>query len=119
VVDEPAADLVVRWVLISAWCVILADVHAVDMFEVALLVGACFLVNYVTADSKTNWVEGCIMVAFYLMIVSLVAPLSHDNCGSNAHVSGIVLLVLYRRTANRGNGPMQERGRGSGDHRCR
>ncbi|KAK7681725.1 hypothetical protein QCA50_015072 [Cerrena zonata] len=39
-----------------------------DYFELALLLGACFLVNYVTADSKTNWVEGLIMVAFYLMI---------------------------------------------------
>ena len=32
--------------------------------------GSCFLVNYITADSKTNWVEGLIMVAFYAMIVS-------------------------------------------------
>ncbi|EIN04425.1 hypothetical protein PUNSTDRAFT_76298 [Punctularia strigosozonata HHB-11173 SS5] len=39
-----------------------------DMFEVALLLGACFLVNYVTADAKTNWAEGCIMVGFYVMI---------------------------------------------------
>lgn len=29
----------------------------VDYFELALLLGACFLVNYVTADAKTNWVE--------------------------------------------------------------
>jgi Ca2+/H+ antiporter len=28
------------------------------MFEVAVLLGACFLVNYVTADKKTNWIEG-------------------------------------------------------------
>ena len=41
-----------------------------DFYEVALVLGACFLVNYVTADSKTNWVEGFIMVAFYIMIVS-------------------------------------------------
>ena len=47
----------------------------VDYFEVVLLLGACFLVNYVTADSKTNWVEGLIMVAFYLMIVSLTTHL--------------------------------------------
>ena len=40
------------------------------MYEVAVLLGACFLVNYVTADSKTNWAEGYIMVAFYFMIVS-------------------------------------------------
>jgi len=39
-----------------------------DLFEVAVLVGACFLVNYVTADSKTNWAEGMAMVVFYVMI---------------------------------------------------
>ncbi|KAI9461191.1 hypothetical protein BJY52DRAFT_1259862, partial [Lactarius psammicola] len=36
-----------------------------DLFEVVLLVGACFLVNYVTADAKTNWAEGIILIAFY------------------------------------------------------
>jgi len=41
-----------------------------DYFELALLLGACFLVNYVTADAKTNWVEGLIMVSFYLMIAT-------------------------------------------------
>jgi Ca2+:H+ antiporter len=44
----------------------------VDLFEVTVLVGACFLVNYVTADSKTNWAEGMAMVVFYLMIVSFL-----------------------------------------------
>ncbi|KAF7789150.1 hypothetical protein EIP86_000087 [Pleurotus ostreatoroseus] len=39
-----------------------------DFFELALLLGSSFLVNYVTADSKTNWVEGLIMVSFYFMI---------------------------------------------------
>ncbi|KAH7334060.1 hypothetical protein B0J17DRAFT_675192 [Rhizoctonia solani] len=43
-----------------------------DLWEVAILIGACFLVNYVTADSKTNWVEGMIMVLFYVGI-ALVA----------------------------------------------
>ena len=41
-----------------------------DYFEVALLLGSCFLVNYITADAKTNWVEGLIMISFYVMIVS-------------------------------------------------
>jgi Ca2+:H+ antiporter len=40
-----------------------------DFFEVAILLGSCFLVNYVTADKKTNWVEGLIMVSFYVTIV--------------------------------------------------
>ena len=40
-----------------------------DQYEVAVLIGACFLVNYVTADAKTNWAEGYIMVTFYLIIV--------------------------------------------------
>jgi Ca2+:H+ antiporter len=41
-----------------------------DLFEVVLLVGACFLVNYVTADAKTNWAEGWVLLSFYVMIVS-------------------------------------------------
>lgn len=41
-----------------------------DLFEVAVLIGACFIVNYVTADAKTNYAEGFAMVAFYVMIVS-------------------------------------------------
>ncbi|KAG5644949.1 hypothetical protein DXG03_007414 [Asterophora parasitica] len=43
-----------------------------DVFEVAVLLGACFLVTYVTADSKTNWAEGLMMVTFYLMIATTV-----------------------------------------------
>ncbi|KAJ3743377.1 hypothetical protein DFH05DRAFT_1447445 [Lentinula detonsa] len=39
-----------------------------DIFEVAILIGAMFLVNYVTADAKTNWLEGFAMVSFYSMI---------------------------------------------------
>ncbi|KZS95242.1 hypothetical protein SISNIDRAFT_439283 [Sistotremastrum niveocremeum HHB9708] len=39
-----------------------------DLFEVSVLIATCFLVNYVTADSKTNWAEGVIMIAFYAMI---------------------------------------------------
>ncbi|KDR83456.1 hypothetical protein GALMADRAFT_235613 [Galerina marginata CBS 339.88] len=39
-----------------------------ETFEVAILIGSCFLVNYVTADSKTNWAEGVAMVSFYCMI---------------------------------------------------
>ncbi|TFK43268.1 hypothetical protein BDQ12DRAFT_674681 [Crucibulum laeve] len=39
-----------------------------DFFEVAILIGACFVVNYVTADAKTNWAEGFAMIAFYVMI---------------------------------------------------
>ncbi|KAI0065181.1 hypothetical protein BV25DRAFT_1906270 [Artomyces pyxidatus] len=39
-----------------------------DLFEVTVLVGSCFLVNYVTADAKTNWAEGIILVSFYVMI---------------------------------------------------
>lgn len=34
-----------------------------------MLLGACFLVNYVTADAKTNWAEGFVLLTFYIMIV--------------------------------------------------
>ncbi|KAJ7290982.1 hypothetical protein C8J57DRAFT_1044158, partial [Mycena rebaudengoi] len=36
-----------------------------DTFEVALVISSCFIVNYVTADSKTNWLEGYAMLALY------------------------------------------------------
>ncbi|KAF9008797.1 hypothetical protein BDQ17DRAFT_1236822 [Cyathus striatus] len=39
-----------------------------DFFEVSVVLGACFVVNYVTADAKTNWVEGFAMVVFYIII---------------------------------------------------
>ncbi|KAF8596038.1 hypothetical protein BDV93DRAFT_528302 [Ceratobasidium sp. AG-I] len=39
-----------------------------DVFEVAAALGACLLVNYATQDGKTNWVEGAILVVFYIMI---------------------------------------------------
>ncbi|KAJ7688413.1 hypothetical protein B0H17DRAFT_938383, partial [Mycena rosella] len=38
--------------------------------RVVLLVSATFLVNYVTAEAKTNWVEGVMMLALYSMIAS-------------------------------------------------
>lgn len=47
----------------------LITIEHTDFFEVSILIGACFIVNYVTADAKTNWAEGFAMVAFYLMIV--------------------------------------------------
>jgi Ca2+:H+ antiporter len=40
-----------------------------DLFEVAILIGSCFLLNFVTEDSKTNWAEGVMLVALYLMVV--------------------------------------------------
>jgi Ca2+:H+ antiporter len=41
-----------------------------DLFEVVLLFGACFLVNTVTADAKTNWVEGVTLVGLYALIAT-------------------------------------------------
>jgi Ca2+:H+ antiporter len=62
----------------SIWCVCaglyfiehLTKNNLADIYEVAVIIGSCFIVNYVTADSKTNWAEGVSMIAFYLMIVS-------------------------------------------------
>ncbi|CAE6505412.1 unnamed protein product [Rhizoctonia solani] len=39
-----------------------------DHFEIVVIVGACFLVNSVTQDGRTNWAEGLIMVGFYVII---------------------------------------------------
>lgn len=68
-----------------------------ETFEVAILIGACFLVNYVTADSKTNWAEGMTMVAFYVMIVRFLSDVLWVYLLTKLHnVSGALLLVLPR-----------------------
>jgi hypothetical protein len=51
-----------------------------DHFEVVVVVGACFLVNSVTQDGRTNWSEGMIMIGFYIIIVSLFAPKRPPHC---------------------------------------
>ncbi|PIL32595.1 transporter [Ganoderma sinense ZZ0214-1] len=41
-----------------------------DYFEIGMLLGACFLVNWVTSDAKTNMSEGLTMITFYAMIAT-------------------------------------------------
>ncbi|EJD33786.1 hypothetical protein AURDEDRAFT_173264 [Auricularia subglabra TFB-10046 SS5] len=54
-----------------AWCAQKPLLLLFDLLEVAVLVAACFLVNYVTADAKTatNWAKGAVMIVFYIIIV--------------------------------------------------
>jgi len=61
------------------------------MFEITILVGACFIVNYVTADAKTNWAEGMMMVAFYFMIVRVLGFLLDErlHCHRRSRRGGI------------------------------
>ena len=70
----------------------LTRVVSLDFFEVALLLGTCLLVNYITADAQTNWVEGLIMISFYVMIVSVLIK---DRSTLDTHMpSGCDGLVL-------------------------
>ena len=75
-----------------------------DVYEVALILGGCFLVNYITADNKTNWVEGFIMVSFYIMIVSPhplnVMSLQFSSTSCMLSLTGSVQLVLPRSRRN-------------------
>ncbi|KAF7978300.1 hypothetical protein HWV62_895 [Athelia sp. TMB] len=57
------------FVVVLGWWINKPMTLLFDLFEVAVLVAACFLVNYVTQDAKTNWAEGLIMVSFYVMII--------------------------------------------------
>ncbi|RPD56828.1 hypothetical protein L226DRAFT_615691 [Lentinus tigrinus ALCF2SS1-7] len=77
-----------------------------DSFEVGLLLGSCLLVNYVTADAQTNWVEGLIMISFYMMIAVTAwfypgHPEEHYNltlqcAGSAAHGEEAVAELVHR-----------------------
>lgn len=69
-----------------------------DIFEIAVIISACFIVNYVTSDAKTNWAEGYGMVAFYVMIVRIASVF---EVWILIHMLGLMLVVL-RRTRNIG-----------------
>ncbi|KAM6495645.1 hypothetical protein JOM56_008351 [Amanita muscaria] len=72
-----AIDLSIQFLLfwmplfvLLSWCIGRPFIILFDFFEIAILVCACFIVNYVIADAKTNWAEGLAMVAFYIMIAA-------------------------------------------------
>lgn len=68
---ESSIQFILLWtpfVVILAWCTHRPLSLLFDYYEMAVLLGACFLVNYVTADAKTNWAEGAMLVALYIMI---------------------------------------------------
>jgi len=68
---ESSIQFILLWtpfVVLLGWCYHKPMSLLFDFFEIATLLGACFLVNYVTADAKTNWAEGVMLVALYLMI---------------------------------------------------
>ena len=74
-----------------------------DHFEVVVVVGACFLVNSVTQDGRTNWSEGMIMIGFYVIIVrpcSLAFSLQ-------AYID--MLLVLFYRLSRHGTTQVKQR----------
>ncbi|KAF8699993.1 hypothetical protein RHS03_06784, partial [Rhizoctonia solani] len=66
-----AIQFALLWVpllVLVAWIVNTPLTLLFDHFEIVIIVGACFLVNSVTQDGRTNWSEGLIMVGFYTII---------------------------------------------------
>lgn len=61
--------------VLVAWCTHKPLLLLFDLLEVAVVIAACFLVNFVTADAKTNWAEGSAMILFYVMIVRRLSSL--------------------------------------------
>jgi len=59
------------------------------LFEVMLLISTCFLLNYVTLDSKTNWAGGVILITFYIT----VAITAWFHPGSNHKVDALTCRV--------------------------
>ncbi|EKM51117.1 uncharacterized protein PHACADRAFT_263099 [Phanerochaete carnosa HHB-10118-sp] len=76
-----------------------------DYYELAIVLGSCFLVNYVTADSKTNWGEGLIMVAFYVMIaISAWFYIGQPELAVMLNCPGTVADALTSGVENGGEG---------------
>ncbi|CAE7147512.1 unnamed protein product [Rhizoctonia solani] len=66
-----AIQFALLWVpllVLVAWIINTPLTLLFDHFEIVVIVGACFLVNSVTQDGRTNWAEGLIMVGFYVII---------------------------------------------------
>ncbi|TCD70361.1 hypothetical protein EIP91_003713 [Steccherinum ochraceum] len=66
-----AIQFILWWtpvILLLGWALNKPVTLLFDFYEMALLIGACFLVNCITADAKTNWVEGLILLTYYIMI---------------------------------------------------
>lgn len=66
-----AIQFALLWVpllVLVAWMINTPLTLLFDHFEIVIIVGACFLVNSVTQDGRTNWSEGLIMVGFYVII---------------------------------------------------
>ncbi|CAE6509072.1 unnamed protein product [Rhizoctonia solani] len=66
-----AIQFALLWVpllVLVAWILNTPLTLLFDHFEIVVIVGACFLVNSVTQDGRTNWAEGLIMVGFYVII---------------------------------------------------
>ncbi|KAJ7593442.1 hypothetical protein C8J56DRAFT_823626 [Mycena floridula] len=100
--------------VLSSWWSNRKDLALVfDLFEIAILIGACFLINYVTADGKTNYAKGFALIVFYVMAAmcawfytrqTTVQTLLESNCepkasaesgvaGANATVEAVVRVV--------------------------
>ncbi|KAK7470977.1 hypothetical protein VKT23_002391 [Stygiomarasmius scandens] len=68
---ELAIQFLLFWsplLVLLGWIVSRPMTLLFDLFEVTVLVGSCFLLNYVTADAKTNWAEGTMLGALYIMV---------------------------------------------------
>ena len=68
-----------------------------DYFELAVVLGSCFLVNYVTADSKTNWVEArCPCNPDEEQYLTYTAGTHHGNILCNDCACSALFLLLRR-----------------------
>ena len=91
-----------------------------DYFEVGLLLGACFLVNYVTVDAKTNVSEGLTMIAFYAMIVSHpIQRFESSTDRTSCLLVGNSDVVLPRTATGRIHAQLPWHCRGSRSNGCR
>lgn len=71
-----------------------------DLYEVTVLIGSAFLVNHITADAKTNWVEGLIMIGFYVII----ALWTWFYTGQPEHEVMLACTTIAEALANEGTG---------------
>ncbi|KIO18026.1 hypothetical protein M407DRAFT_84392 [Tulasnella calospora MUT 4182] len=80
--------VIVAWILGKPFSLLF------DIFELACIFGGCFLVNYITQDSKTNWAEGLVMILTYVMIESALVAWYYPSQRAHSEMMACTTSVL-------------------------
>ncbi|KAK3817428.1 MAG: hypothetical protein J3Q66DRAFT_282680 [Benniella sp.] len=83
------ALLVSPLLVLLGWIMDVPLTFKFNVLEAAILAGSVMVVNYLIQDNETNWLEGCLLLAAYMMCaISFyydIIPFEHGGGGGGGH----------------------------------